>query len=42
MCDCDEQHCHGYFLAVIGGVIDDESEDEDDPDPQADLRVVSP
>jgi hypothetical protein len=42
VCDCDEQHCHGYFLAFIGGVIDDDDEDEDDPGPQADLRVVSP
>jgi hypothetical protein len=40
-CGCDGWHCHGYFLAVIGSVMDDD-EDEDDPDPQAELRVVSP
>ena len=38
--ECEERRCHGYVLAIIGSVLDDE--DEDDPDPQADLRVVSP
>jgi len=40
--ECEEPHCHGYGLAIIGSVLDDEDDDGAGPGPQAGLRVVSP
>jgi hypothetical protein len=40
--ECEEPRCHGYVLAIIGSVLDDEDDDDAGPGLQAGLGVVSP